>query len=783
MADSKRCQFIHKKYKAQTKQYEELPVRLVHSFAVLIFSIVIRTISSTLRAHNEWNYHSKPDPREYYLRFSTILCSLFLLLSISCTSDAAESDCALECGIAYNICETFCSYTDVFCRSLCTAEKNGCLENCPTPPVLPPSTPGVPSASNGTYASKVRVTWSHVSGTTSYKVYRCTSSATSSCGSGYTDSASPYDDTQASPGVTYYYRVKACNSAGCSEHSSQNSGYRAVSDSADLVISAFSSSLSTVIPGESFQLNATTTNQGSGTSSATTLRYYISSDSTISTSDTEFTSFADDIGILAPGASESDSIRTFFRESASPGPRYFGVCVDSVTGESDSGNNCSNAVTITVTMPPSTYSLTVSTSGIGTVTSDPPGIDCGTDCSEIYSSGTSVTLTATPSSGYQFSGWGGACSGSTALCTVTMSTDLGVSATFEETVQHTQSSEFWVISSGTDQILRYEATTGNFLSAISSPNLLSPSGITQGLDGNVYVGSSAGSTGLVLRYEFDKAKMVVFASTEEFDKPHDLLFGPNGHLYVSEWRTDEVLRFNGTTGAFLGIFTSGASMRSPSDIAFGPDGNLLVLNNSDNVLRFSGATGVYMDIFATHEDIDKSGVVPSGLAFGPDNNLYVASEVVDQVFRFNGVTGAFMDIFTKGDRIDILNTIVFGPNGSLYVGDWGSDAVIRFNGTAGAFINTFINSRSGGLERPSQMAFVVVPADTDGDGKLDPADNCPEEANPDQKDTDNDNEGDVCDLDDDGDGMTDSKEVAMGRDPLVNEPAVIQAIFNDLLND
>ena len=82
--------------------------------------------------------------------------------------------------------------------------------------------------------------------------------------------------------------------------------------------------------------------------------------------------------------------------------------------------------------PGTTYSLSVSKSGNGngTVTSSPTGINCGTTCSALFESGSSVTLTAVSSSGSTFSGWGGACSGASSSCTVVMDAANSVTATF-----------------------------------------------------------------------------------------------------------------------------------------------------------------------------------------------------------------------------------------------------------------------------------------------------------------------------------------------------------------
>ena len=79
--------------------------------------------------------------------------------------------------------------------------------------------------------------------------------------------------------------------------------------------------------------------------------------------------------------------------------------------------------------------LTVSVSGSGTVTSSPAGISCSGYCSANFGSGTVVTLTATPASGYVFSGWsGGGCSG-TGACSITLTQATTVYASFTQSTQ------------------------------------------------------------------------------------------------------------------------------------------------------------------------------------------------------------------------------------------------------------------------------------------------------------------------------------------------------------
>ena len=99
--------------------------------------------------------------------------------------------------------------------------------------------------------------------------------------------------------------------------------------------------------GSSFTLSATVRNTGDGDSVATTLRYYRSADAAISASDTPVGT--DAVGALAASGSSAELVA--LTAPSTVGTYYYGACVDAVTRESNTANNCSASVRVEVEEP------------------------------------------------------------------------------------------------------------------------------------------------------------------------------------------------------------------------------------------------------------------------------------------------------------------------------------------------------------------------------------------------------------------------------------------------
>jgi hypothetical protein len=194
-----------------------------------------------------------------------------------------------------------------------------------------------------------------------------------------------------------------------------------------------------------------------------------------------------------------------------------------------------------------------------------------------------------------------------------------------------------------------------------------------------------------------------------------LVFGADGLLYVGS--AGPVRRFDATTGALLGDFTSGRIPVEVGGLTFGPDGHLYVSSynscapgpecrgEAGEVLRFDGQTGTFLDVFVANGTGGLSH--PQGLAW-LGGNLLVADAGAG-VLRFAGparsspgaplpAEGREGALFAWREGLAALQ-LAIGPDCNVYVS--GSDSsgsgggVVRFDGRSGADLGDFVSVEGG----------------------------------------------------------------------------------------
>ena len=105
----------------------------------------------------------------------------------------------------------------------------GILADMGWPDRLEPYPPEIVWASDDTFDYRVRISWDWPGSATYFEVYRHSTDTTVGATHLTPDPTSAtFDDLSASPGDTYYYWIKACNTAGCSEFSDPDTGAIAV---------------------------------------------------------------------------------------------------------------------------------------------------------------------------------------------------------------------------------------------------------------------------------------------------------------------------------------------------------------------------------------------------------------------------------------------------------------------------------------------------------------------------------------------------------------------------
>ncbi|MGE0822666.1 MAG: hypothetical protein AB7G75_06070 [Candidatus Binatia bacterium] len=144
-------------------------------------------------------------------------------------------------------------------------------------------------------------------------------------------------------------------------------------------------------------------------------------------------------------ATVSANSTSYSDSTATPGETYcYRVRSFNESGDSPYSNEACGQVAPVIQK----VSLSVSVVGEGSVRSNPVGVSCTPACTQTYTTGTIVTLTAIADTGWRFAGWNGGCTGQSKECPVTMTQTQNVTASFSKIVTQPTLSQTGVFRRG-----------------------------------------------------------------------------------------------------------------------------------------------------------------------------------------------------------------------------------------------------------------------------------------------------------------------------------------------
>jgi hypothetical protein len=260
-----------------------------------------------------------------------------------------------------------------------------------------------------------------------------------------------------------------------------------------------------------------------------------------------------------------------------------------------------------------------------------------------------------------------------------------------------------LIAEGTNGngVYDFNPSTGAFLGYLPASGAV---GLATDNAGNIYISELTNND--VIKYSPGSTTPTVFvqAGAGGLKSPRALAFGPDGNLYVASQGTSVILKFNGTTGASLGVFASvpgvfglvwyDGNVYADSSFAFGgicelsgttgqpiaktqqnaPTGNTLCVMKDGTIYQAAGTSGVVAyapDTLALEGTVMKTNFAYS--VRGLNGGGFMEGELYQGTCRVFGPEMALQSFVIAGgggpqDEIavaDLTNSGMLSPPGQL----------------------------------------------------------------------------------------------------------------------
>ena len=353
------------------------------------------------------------------------------------------------------------------------------------------------------------------------------------------------------------------------------------------------------------------------------------------------------------------------------------------------GGACSGTANCTVTMDDNKtvtatfvstnvrLTLTKTGNGSGTVSSNPAGISCGTTCMADFPRGSTVSLSAVAGSADTFQGWnGGGCSGIEG-CTVTLSDNTTVMASFTTT---TRLGEFFGLTSANRIVSFDRATPGTFKTSVLVTGLNTNETVvaidTRPLDNKLYGLTNAGASNPARLVTIDAVtgaatlKSTLAADSNDPTSPYTAISGNPGMDFNP---VADRLRIVTSTGQNLSVNADSGAVITEANVTTGS-----TVTDPAYTFNFSGSTGTTLFVIDSASDKLRVQTVNPGQV--DDGTLTDVGALGADV----AIDGGFEIIGTNIDAFAALKASADPATGAFYRIDLRTGALSKVGNFAGS---------------------------------------------------------------------------------------------------